>query len=87
MTLFSNFRDGTLAPFYARSTPVSCLDNAGIGWLTAVLNARQCSRVRPFLPSGIVRVILGWAGRRVATRADWKRPSGSIHRKEVGATK
>jgi hypothetical protein len=87
MTLFSTFRDGMLAPFYARSTPLSCLNNAGIGWLTAVLNARQSSRLRGFLPGGIVRVILGWAGRRVATRTDWKRPSGSIHRKEVGATK
>ena len=50
---------------------------------TAVLTARQSSRLRGSLPGGIVRVIPGWAGRGVATRTDWKPPFGSIHLKDA----
>jgi hypothetical protein len=48
-----------------------------------VLNARQFSRLRRFLPSGIVRVILARTDRRVAARSGWPRPVGSTQPQDV----
>jgi hypothetical protein len=57
---------------------VECPNSTGTGWLIAVLNARQSSRLRRFVPTGIVRVIAGQAGAKRIAGTDRSRQAGSI---------
>jgi hypothetical protein len=63
---------------YLAETLLSRQHQIAAAWPTAVLNARQFSRLQRLLPSGIVRVITAQAGGKRIARAGRSRRVGSI---------